>query len=48
MKNKAAAELRKQYEGRVREAAEKKNQRINQANSDFKAEVKSIRRELYG
>jgi F0F1-type ATP synthase membrane subunit b/b' len=47
MKNKKAAELRSQYESRVREATRKKNDRINQAKSDFEAEVKAIRREIY-
>ena len=48
MKNKQAAEFRKQYETRVKEAAEKKNQRISQAKSDFETEVKAIRRDIYG
>ena len=47
MKNKKAAELREQYEQRVREAANKKKIRISQAKSDFGDEVKAIRREVY-
>lgn len=46
-KNLEAKKLRERYEGRVREAAEKKNQRISQAKRDFEAEVKAIRREIY-
>jgi len=47
MKNKMAAELREKYEAMVWEAVKKKNQRISQAKSDFEAEVKAIRREIY-
>lgn len=43
-----AAELRQNYESKVREAADKRNSRISQAKSDFEAEVKAIRREIYG
>ena len=47
MKNKLAAELRSRYEARVKEAAERKNQRINQVKNDFMAEVKAIHKEIY-
>ena len=47
MANKLAAEIRQLYEGRIREAAEKKNERIGQAKSDYEAEIKAIRREMY-
>ncbi len=47
MKNLKAKELRETYEKRVREATTQKNNRISKAKSDFEAEVKAIRREIY-